>query len=322
MKNELPKVSIIIPCQNINKYTKQCIKECKKLDYLDFEMIVLPDFFERNNEENIKIIPTGDVSPGKKRNIGMKNSSGEILAFIDDDAYPPKNWLKNAIGYLKDPTIAAVGGPGMTPPEDTDMQKASGYVYSSFLMGGLRDRYKINKAHESDDIHSCNFIAKKEVIEKIRWNEKYWPGEDTLMCLGIKKMGLKMIEAKDVTVYHHRRPLFIPHLKQVFRFGLHRGYFFKKFPENSRKLVHTFPSLWLLILGIVIISVILMPHLDIIKLAIASMVLLYAILALIASLEQITSPKLLFSTWIGIITTHIVYGVGFLKGLFSVKMER
>jgi len=62
-----------------------------------------------------------------------------------------------------------------------------------------------NKSIESDDIHSCNSLCEDLFLRNRRWNEKYWPGEDTLMCLAIKKTGKKMIEAADVVVYHHRR---------------------------------------------------------------------------------------------------------------------
>ncbi|WP_423792394.1 glycosyltransferase [Methanocaldococcus indicus] len=324
----MDKVSIIIPCKNINKYAKDCIRKCKELNYPDFEIIVLPDYI--NNEDivddkDVKIIPTGKASPGKKRNIGVENSSGNIVAFIDDDAYPIKDWLKNAVKYLKDPKVAAVGGPGITPPEDSDMQKVSGYIYSSFLMGGLKNRYKMGKPYESDDIHSCNFIVKKEIFEKVRWNEEYWPGEDTLICLEIKKLGFKMIEAPDVIVYHHRRPLFIPHLRQVYRFGLHRGHFFKKFPENSRKLIYIVPSLLVGMFVFWIVSLILALYLPIVKyiaLFMSLIMLVYVILAFVAALDQTKSPKLLILTWIGIILTHLVYGIGFIIGLLKKDLRK
>jgi len=133
--------SIIVPCKRIDSYTKECIDYCKKLDYETYEIIVLPD--EQNeNLEGVKVIPTGNVTPGRKRNIGMKNAKGEILAFVDSDARPEKSWLRNAISYFKDSEVAAVGGPGITPPEDSLMQKASGYILSSFAVRGLLGRYK------------------------------------------------------------------------------------------------------------------------------------------------------------------------------------
>ena len=187
----MPFVSIIIPCKNVDDYTNECIEHCKRVDYADFEIILLPDY----NEElinGVRIIATGPVSPGNKRNIGVKNSNGAFCAFIDNDAYPRSDWLTNALKYFEDPTVGGVGGPGLTPEADGFMQKAGGYVLSSFMVGNLSSRYKTKSCFESDDIHSCNFIARKTVLEAAGgWNEKYWPGEDTLMCLAIKETGKK-----------------------------------------------------------------------------------------------------------------------------------
>ncbi|VVB91313.1 Glycosyl transferase family 2 [uncultured archaeon] len=90
-------VSIIIPCKEIDPFTIECIKRCKELDYENFEIIVLPDH-ESLPIQRIKIIPTGEVSPGRKRNLGIAYSDGKYLAFIDNDAYPRKDWLKNGNG--------------------------------------------------------------------------------------------------------------------------------------------------------------------------------------------------------------------------------
>ena len=178
------------------------------LDYPNFEIILLPDY-STEAIDGVKVIATGPVLPGVKRNIGVKNSSGEFCAFIDNDAYPRSDWLTSALKYFEDPEVGGVGGPGLTPEADGFMQKAGGYVLSSFMVGNLSSRYKTKSCFESDDIHSCNFIARKTVIEAAGgWNEKYWPGEDTLMCLAIKKLGKKLVESSDVVVYHHRRSLF------------------------------------------------------------------------------------------------------------------
>jgi cellulose synthase/poly-beta-1,6-N-acetylglucosamine synthase-like glycosyltransferase len=316
--NKNPMVSIIIPCKEVDNYTKECIDYCKKLDYENYEIIVLPD--EQNESiEGVKIIPTGNVTPGKKRNIGIKNASGEVLAFIDSDARPEKSWLRNAISYFKDPEVAAVGGPGITPPEDSLMQKASGYILSSFMVGGLSSRYKSSgEARESDDVHSCNFIARKSIVEKIGWNEKYWPGEDTLMCLEIKKLGKKIVEAPDVVVYHHRKPLFVAHLRQISGFGLHRGFFVKKYPKNSFKLTYFLPSFLVLFL---VIGGIVLYFSSAVRIIYFSLVLAYLLSTFVNAL-LVRDARLFFPVWIGTILTHLTYGVYFLVGLAKKELER
>jgi len=314
-----PLVSIIIPCKDIDDYTRECIKHCEQLDYDNYEIILLPD----DSKEligDVKIIPTGPVSPGKKRNIGVQNSQGEFCAFIDNDAYPRRDWLANALEYLGNPEVGGVGGPGVTPEADALSQKAGGYVLSSFMVGNLSSRYKAKQSLESDDIHSCNFIASKSVVTTAGgWDEKYWPGEDTLMCLAIRRLGKKLIESSNVVVYHHRRSLFRSHMKQVSRFGEHRGFFAKKFPQNSLKTTYFIPSVLILSLLMGALLSLLFPFFGYL---LALGLVTYFASSLVAAALQAKGVKLVFLVWLGIIVTHVVYGLMFLFGLTKRDLKR
>jgi len=317
-----PKISIIIPCKDIDRFTLECIAGCRELEYEDFEIIVLPDH-SSNLIRDIKIIPTGEVSPGRKRNIGFQNSTGDLLAFIDSDAYPRKDWLNNAVKYFTDMEIAAVGGPGVMHEKDTVLQKAGGYILSSFMAGGLANRYNVGRPLVSYDIHSCNFITRRSVLEELGgWNEKYWPGGETLICLGIKRLGKKMIESPDVVVYHHRRSLFAQHLKQVSRFGQHRGFFAKRYPETSLRPNYFVPSMFVLF----IISGILFAPVDSsILILYISILSIYSLAALAVSLKATIAGKdlrFLPLVFMGTVATHVVYGMSFLHGLGVRELER
>ena len=320
-----PSVSIIIPCKDVDDYTLECITHCKELEYEKYEIILLPD----NSKElisGVKTIVTGSVSPGMKRNIGVKNSEGDLCAFIDNDAFPRPDWLRNAVEFLDDPDVGGVGGPGLTPESDSFMQKASGYVLSSFMAGNFSIRYKTSgqdnatHSHESEEIHSCNFLAWKSVVEQAGgWNEKYWPGEDGLMCLAIRKLGKKLIESSNLIVYHHRRPLFRPHLKQVSRFGIYRGFSIRKSQENSLKPTYFFPSLLVLSFLIGLVLTFLFPFFGYILLA---GVIAYLALTLVAAIIEVKKVRLTLVVWAGIIVTHIIYGVTFIYGLTKSDLKR
>jgi len=317
--SENPLVSIIIPCRKIDDYTRECVRHCKQLSYGNFEIILLPDDASENME-GIKVVSTGLITPGAKRNIGISMSSGEICAFIDSDAYPRNDWLRNAVKYLADPQVAAVGGPGITPEEDGFMQKSSGFVLSSFMVGGLSNRYRTKISYESYDIHSCNFMARKRVLNDVGgWNEKYWPGEDTLICLAMQRQGLKLIEASDVVVYHHRRSLYTPHLKQVSRFGVHRGFFVKRFRGNSVKLTFFMPSFLLLAFIVTALMSIGISFFSNVLLMVMS---LYLVVSLISTLSQVKNLKMILVVWSGSIMTHLAYGTSFLVGLLKRDLKR
>ncbi|MEM2970583.1 MAG: glycosyltransferase family 2 protein, partial [Candidatus Bathyarchaeia archaeon] len=219
-----------------------------------------------------------------------------------------------------DPVVAGVGGPGLTPENDSIMQIASGNVLSSFMVGGLANRCKNIRTRECDDIHSCNFIARKSILDEVGgWNEKYWPGEDTLICLAIRKAGKKLVEASDVVIFHHRRPLFREHLKQVSRFGLHRGFFAKRFKGNSIRLTYFMPSLLLLFLFAGILAGLINPFfMNILLVATA----VYLITCLVTTLMEVKELRLVPLVWLGIIATHFVYGAFFLAGLIKRDLAR
>ena len=59
-----PLVSIIIPCKEVDQYTKESIAVCKQLDYSNFEIILLPDS-PTEIIAGVNVIPRGPLSPGK-----------------------------------------------------------------------------------------------------------------------------------------------------------------------------------------------------------------------------------------------------------------
>jgi len=309
-------VSIIIAVKTWQKNLEECVDKCLELDFSDFEILILPDSYEGDfSERRIKIIPTGPVNPAQKRDMALNYGKGEIFAFIDDDAYPRKDWLKNAVNNFSDPLVAAVGGPAITPDNDNVRQKASGKVYQSPLVSGKYVyRYLPKKKTEVDDYPSCNFLIRKSVMQELGgFNTNFWPGEDTKLCLEITKgLGKKIIYDPEVIVYHHRRPLFSPHNKQIASYALHRGYFVKHYPQTSLRLPYFIPTLFLL--GIIfgaILSIFLVP----VRVIYIFSLILYLSLVFIFSISK--NLRLIPYVFCGIILTHITYGFYFLKGLIS-----
>jgi cellulose synthase/poly-beta-1,6-N-acetylglucosamine synthase-like glycosyltransferase len=316
-----PKVSIIIPFKSFNQKLEECIKYCNELDYPNYEIILLPDNKCDISYKNVKVIPTGQIGPSEKRDIGMKNSSGEIFAFLDDDAFPIKDWLKNAIRHFEDKEIGAVVGPAVTPDNDDIWQKGSGLVFSSYLASGKYVyRYLPKSIRYEDDYPTVNFIVPKDVIDKIGgFDNTYWPGEDTILCLKITRdLKKKIIYDPKVLVYHHRRRLFKEHLKQVSNYATHRGFFVKKFPETSFRFGYFVPSLF--VLGI-ILGFVLSMFFPLIKIVYISVLLLYLLLLIIEGI-RVKNLKLGILVFLGILSTHIVYGIWFIKGLLSRELVR
>ena len=316
------KVSIVIICKTPNEYLMECLEKCLQLNYEDFEILVLSDAPFKYDHEKVKITITGNLNPAKKRNLAISLAGGEIIAFIDDDAYPVKDWLKNAVKFFEDPKIAAVCGPAVTAPADNIRQKISGLVYESFLTtGSYTYRYLPMRERFVDDYPSCNFIVRKSVLEAISgFKENFWPGEDTLLCLDIvKDLKMKILYTPSVLVYHHRRPIFKGHLRQIANYALHRGYFVKRFPCNSLKLSYFIPSIFTLMLFFGGILAIFLPFIK--PFYLLSISAYFAISCVINIIKHYNSLLLIPGVISGIITTHITYGIFFLNGIFSKRLK-
>ena len=161
-------ISIIIPVKRINDYLrKETIPALLAQSYKNFEIIILPDKKSKEKFPKTRVIPTWPkTGPADKRDLGAKKAKGEILAFLDDDSYPRKNWLKNTINIFEKggEEVAGVCGPQLTPPSDNLRQKASGWVWATWLGSGGAGTYRCAVAgqREVDDFPTVNLLVKKK----------------------------------------------------------------------------------------------------------------------------------------------------------------
>jgi cellulose synthase/poly-beta-1,6-N-acetylglucosamine synthase-like glycosyltransferase len=302
----------------------------QRLDYTDLELILLPD---GDAEGTLRLIgdgtrfpircqATGPVSPAVKRDLGAERASGELLAFTDDDAYPARDWLSAALPLFADDSVCAVGGPQLTPDTDSFWQRVSGATFLSVLNGKAVSRYWPTGAQfETDDWPSVNLIVRKvDFMQVGGFDSQYWPGEDTKLCLDLtRKPGRRILYSPRVIVYHHRRGGLGKHLKQVGNYGLHRGFFAKRLPATSRRLIYVVPSAffvfaslgWLVLLGGPICS--------------AVYGLLWALYGLTLAVSVVSiyarnrSLLMALATVPYVVATHYWYGLRFLQGLLLVR---
>lgn len=316
----LPSVAIAIPVKQWNPYLAESVAHCLRLEYpAPMEIVVLPDTPCPSPDPRVRIVPTGVVNPAIKRAVALRQTRSELLAFLDDDAYPAPDWLAQAARHFHDPAVAAVGGPGVTPPNDSPRQRASGAVYASWLVSGPhRLRYLPETARDVDDLPSCNFIVRRSVLDALQAAEvNFWPGEDTFLCEGIvRRLRQRIRYDPQVLVYHHRRAVFGPHCRQVGRYAVHRGYFVKRFGGNSQKLTYWLPSAFVAFLAAG----------PLVSWSAPAGWAVYAsclgVYGALVSAEGLRTGGVRQGWRVagGIVATHVTYGVGFLRGLLAPRL--
>ena len=103
-------LSIVIPYYNMGKYIDDCISSVNDSDYINKEIIIVNDgsndeesinaLDKYRNKKNIKIIDIENKGLSNARNIGVENSSGEFIAFLDSDDLVEKSFYSKAISIL------------------------------------------------------------------------------------------------------------------------------------------------------------------------------------------------------------------------------
>ena len=318
-----PRVSVVIACPGPSWMLDECLAALAEQTYRNLEVIVLPDEPIKGLADleslSLTTLPTGKVRPAEKRNIGIAAAKGDVVAFIDDDAYPDARWLENAVKYFSEPSIGGVGGPGVTPPGDGFLAQAGGRVYANaFVSGNYRYRYVGGRVRRDvDDYPSCNLLVRTDLLRKIGgYRTDFWPGEDTLLCdaivLGEHK---RIVYDPWAIVYHHRRRLFGPHLRQLGRYGFHRGYFVKRFPATSCRPSYFVPSLFVLgvLLGGAVFALPAHPVTTVLRWTYVGVTGFYAGVTFLSSF--CLNPFMWIVTWLGVVASHLWYGVRFLQGL-------
>lgn len=243
-----PRVSVIVPLHRPTPAARQCVAAVAALPGDRHELLVVSDRPVDGLPPEARAILTGspaDTSPAEKRDLALEHARGDVCAFIDDDAYPADNWIDRALERLEDPAIAAVGGPGVTPPGAPLRERLGGAFYESpFGSGGLRHRFTpLGPVRDVDDHPAYNLFIRTAALRDVGgWASRLYGGEDTKLCLALVEAGHRIVYDPSVVVLHHRRPVFRAHMRQVANVGRHRGWFVRAYPETSRRPLYFGPS--------------------------------------------------------------------------------
>lgn len=320
-----PSLSVVIPVKHFTPELHEALPHILALRPAVNEILVFIDALPPQTIPGVRMIATGARNPAAKRDLALQQAHGDLLAFLDDDAYPQRDWHTHAVRHFADPAVVAVGGPAVTPPHDAVWQQISGAVLTSWLGSGpARMRYApVGQVRPIDDWPSVNLIVRRAAFAAVGgFGTSVWPGEDTKLCLEFISRGWKILYDPQAVVYHHRATTLRKHLQQVARYGLHRGHFVRKFPATSRRLSYFLPSLALAGLVAAAALALVVPASRLLIGATGAAVGL--IVVVFALLEAWRSRQWAVAIFYPVVLpfTHLVYGTMFLRGILAPSLKQ
>lgn len=214
----MDKISFIIPAKNEALFIDKCINHIKNaiLEWGGDSEIILIDNGSTDNTRNIAssmgviIIESKEGGLGYLRNLGAKNSSGDILAFIDADCLIHKKWICLCVKSLEDINIAGVGARAL--PDKNNLTWVEETVAK--LMAGSK------KPNNIKWLGTSNLMIKKEVFWSVNgFDENLITGEDVHFCKKLNRKYKFSLEMRIDTIHLRESKT----LKELFKREFWRG---------------------------------------------------------------------------------------------------
>jgi O-antigen biosynthesis protein len=227
-----PKISVIVCVYNGEKTLRACLEGVSGLQYPDFEVIVVDDgssdsTAEIASEFGFRVITTSNAGLAAARNVGLSAANGEIVAYLDADAWPDPHWLMYlADGFQKGPHCG-IGGPNIPPPRDGIVGDAVAQAPGGPIHVLLTDE-------EAEHIPGCNMALRKACLDDVGGFDPTFriAGDDVDVCWRLQAHGWTLGFSPGASVWHHRRPTVRAYLRQQYEYGKAEALLERKWPQK------------------------------------------------------------------------------------------
>jgi glycosyltransferase involved in cell wall biosynthesis len=213
-ENIAPMVSVIICTRGRTEILERAVSSVIKSNYPRFELILIDqnrdDRIERIlgtllKDQRIRHIKSATQGVGTARNIGMRNTQGEIVAFTDDDCEVMSDWINELVrAFQSDQKVGVVLGKVLAGPHDSNTGFIPAYFPKApFLACSIREKHKVEGIGACMGIRKTTWTALRGFDEYMGSGAPLKSGEDTDFIVRTLLSGYYVYETPEVAVVHH-----------------------------------------------------------------------------------------------------------------------
>lgn len=293
---DFPSITVVIAARPDEK-TVLAAEAARKLDY---------------PRERLEILIARGRQPSVQRNKAVQAARGDYILFLDDDSVPDACHLQLALQSLRQEKVAGVGGPNLCPDAASHLEHSFAAVMGNKLaFGPSAARYRsLGQRRPSDEkeLILCNLVLHRESFLRAGgFDEALYPNEENALMDALVRQGGILVYDPDLSVRRAPRKSWASFARMVFTYGRGRAEQFRRHP-GWNSLLNFVPPLFCLYLTMLP----LLPRWCFSPLA------LYLPLTLVFALISPRHPtSRLPAIWMGLVLTHLGYGIGFWRGLFT-----
>lgn len=238
MDRSWPRVSVVVCTHNGAATIRETLSALRKLEYPEYEVIVVDDGSTDDtakiaHEFGAQVINSGpqtnpqNMGLSAARNAGLAAATGEIIAYLDDDAYPDEHWLMYLAHAFAHTSHAGIGGPNIAPEGDGIIAEAVSRSPGNATHVLFDDRL-------AEHLPGCNMAFRTESLRAIGGFDPQFKiaGDDVDLCWRIQEKGGTLGFTAGAMVWHHRRKSIRRFWKQQYNYGRAEAHLQKKWPAK------------------------------------------------------------------------------------------
>ena len=228
---EWPKVSVIVCACNGGSTLRWCLEGMDGLDYPDYEVIVVDD---GSSDDTAAIardcgyppISTPNRGLSNARNTGLEAASGEIVAYIDSDARPDRDWLRYLAASFRATDHVGIGGPNLPPPD--------GWIADCVANAPGGPVHVLLSDREAEHIPGCNMaFLRRRLAELGGFDPRFRAaGDDVDICWRLQENGGTLGFSAGAVVWHRARDSVRAYWRQQIGYGKAEALLERKWPEK------------------------------------------------------------------------------------------
>jgi glycosyltransferase involved in cell wall biosynthesis len=236
------RVSIVVCAYNAGDDLRECLESLAAQEHREVEIVVVDDasadatldcarqFRARTDVEMIVLSNETNLGVAGSRNVGIRESRGDIIAFTDADCIAAPNWISELIKGYALSKASAVGGSIADRPTSRYWERVD---QSSNFVAGTEGTVSY--------IQGCNMSFDRRALRALLFNDEITYGyEEALLCDQLTAAGRRIYYRPQAVVIHKHRRTFSALCRQKYLRGLSSIWYRKKqkmFPLLKRHLV-------------------------------------------------------------------------------------
>lgn len=204
-------VSVIIPACKDDAALKETLLSLRRQTVAPLEVIVVDDRPGEHPAADAaqhadKVLKTHvKGGPARARNIGVRNASGDIIAFTDADCVVAGDWIERILENFSANDADALMGNTVAPPSTFLGACISSLGFPGGGSLGFESMWPVDEKGYTITLSTCNCALRREAFERFGWFDEDFTtagGEDTVFAQNLRALGGKIRFCTDMGVDH------------------------------------------------------------------------------------------------------------------------